>query len=420
MKFKNRILKSIIGISFFTFISFTACFGQKFQNLAMTPPMGWNSWNRFQCDVNEKIIRDAADAMVSSGMKDAGYEYVVIDDCWQIGRDSLGFVVADPEKFPSGMKALADYVHGKGLKFGIYSCAGRKTCQERPGSRGFEYQDALMYARWEVDYLKHDWCYSDGQNAQESYTLMRDALYAAGRPMVFSMCEWGVNKPWEWAQDVSHIWRTTGDIRDNWDIPDAKEGKCWGGGVIVNLDMQQGLEEYAGPGHWNDPDMLEVGNKGLNENESRAHFSLWCMLAAPLMAGNDLSSMDAVTKSILTNKDAIAINQDVLGKQGFKVKDYGEFEIFYKPLQNGDIALCLLNRLNEKITVEMDWGSLDCSFRKNKKPLTLKPAIDRKDIQLRGTYRVRDIWTKKSIATEKNFVADIPSHDVVLMRLSPH
>jgi alpha-galactosidase len=250
--------------------------------------MGWNSWNRFECEINEQIVRDAADAMVASGMKDAGYEYIVIDDCWQISRDELGFIQADPHKFPSGMKALADYVHSKGLKFGLYSCAGRQTCQNRPGSRGYEFQDAISYASFGVDFLKMDWCHSDGQNAVESYTLMRDALYSAGRPVVFSLCEWGLNKPWEWAANVGHLWRTTGDIRDNWNIPDAKEGKVWAGGVIINLDMQEGLEPFAGPGHWNDPDMLQVGNGGLTESQNRAHFALWCMLSAPLFAGNDL------------------------------------------------------------------------------------------------------------------------------------
>jgi alpha-galactosidase len=258
---------------------------QKFDQLAKTPPMGWNSWNRFACDVNEKTIMQTADAMVSSGMQNAGYEYIVIDDCWQISRDSLGFIVADSVKFPSGMNALADYVHGKGLRFGLYTCAGRNTCQNRPGSRGHEYQDAITYAKWGVDFLKMDWCNSDGQNAIESYKLMRDALYEAGHPVVFSLCEWGLSKPWEWAAGIGHMWRTTGDIRNNWDIPDANEGKCWGGGVIINLDMQEGLEKFAGPDHWNDPDMMEVGNGNLTEAENRSHFSLWCMLAAPLLFG---------------------------------------------------------------------------------------------------------------------------------------
>ena len=394
------------------------CFSQKFENIALTPPMGWNTWNKFACDINEKLIRDAADALVSSGMQDAGYQYIIIDDCWQISRDSLGFIVADPKTFPSGMKALADYVHSKGLKFGIYSCAGRLTCGKRPGSRGYEYQDALMYAKWGVDYLKLDWCSADGQNAPESYALMRDALFTAKRPIVFSICEWGVNKPWEWGKDVGHLWRTCGDILNNWNVPDAKDGKCWSGGVVINLDIQQGLEKYAGPGHWNDPDMLEVGNGGLTQSESRAHFSLWCMIAAPLIAGNDLNEMDAFTKSILTNKEAIAINQDALGNQGFKIKDYGEFEIFYKPLANGEIAICLFNRYNEKIKIDLNWKDLTSKVWSNNKLLELTAKIDRSDIKLKNEFSIVDIWSKKTLTTEKNLIVEIPAHDVVLMRLS--
>lgn len=393
-------------------------FAQKFDQLAQTPPMGWNSWNRFGCEVNEQLVRKAADEMVSSGMNEAGYEYIVIDDCWQISRDSLGFIQADPMKFPSGIKALADYVHSKGLKFGIYSCAGRKTCANRPGSRGYEFQDALSYARWGVDFLKLDWCNSDGQNAMESYTLMRDALFAAGRPVVFSLCDWGLSKPWEWASGVGHLWRTTGDIQNNWNIPDAKEGKCWAGGVVVNLDMQQGLEKYAGPGHWNDPDMLEVGNGILTDSESRAHFSLWCILAAPLFAGNDLGNMNPATKEILTNAELIAVDQDPLGKQGFKIKDYGEVEIFYKPLQNGDLAICIFNRFDSELKIELNWNKLELKASQNGKILDLLLKIDRKDIQLQGKYVVRDLWKKKEIGTTADLLkCEIAGHDVVVYRL---
>lgn len=393
-------------------------FSQKFENIASTPPMGWNSWNRFKCSVNEQVVRDAADAMVESGMKDAGYQYVVIDDCWQLNRDSLGFIQADPVAFPSGIKVLADYIHSKGLKFGIYSCAGRQTCARRPGSRGYEYQDAITYARWGVDYLKYDWCNSDGQNAKESYSLMRDALYAAGRPVVFSLCEWGLSKPWEWAANVGHLWRTTGDIRNNWDIPDAKEGKCWGGGVIVNLDMQQGLEIYAGPDHWNDPDMLEVGNGVLTPAENRAHFSLWCMLAAPLMSGNDLKNMDSETREILTNADLIAIDQDPLGKQGFKIKDYGEVEIYYKPLQNGDMAICIFNRLDMMVSIELEWNGMMLKVFKEGEIVDLELNIDRTDISLNGLYDVYDIWQGKDIGTTaKMLKRDITTHDVAVYRL---
>lgn len=392
---------------------------QKYENLALTPPMGWNSWNKFNCEINEHVIRKAADAMVESGMKEVGYEYIVIDDCWQVGRDSLGFIVADRQKFPSGIKALADYVHSKGLKFGIYSCAGRKTCANRPGSRGYEFQDALTYASWGVDFLKHDWCNSDGQNARESYTLMRDALYAAGRPIVFSICEWGLSKPWEWAAPIGHLWRTTGDIRNNWDIPDAKEGKVWAGGVVINLDMQQGLENYAGPGHWNDPDMLEVGNGVLTESESRAHFSLWCMLAAPLMAGNDLGNMDAATKNILTNTEMIAIDQDPLGKQGFKIRDYGQLEVYLKPLAKNEFAVCFFNRMTQPVQLEFNWKTLVLQVTQSGKPLKLVTEIERNDVNFSSTYNLRDVWQKKLVGnTSTPFKSTIQSHDVVVLRLS--
>jgi len=395
-------------------------FAQKFTDLALTPPMGWNSWNTFACNVTEKIVMDAADALVTSGMKDAGYQYVVIDDCWQVDRDSLGFLVADKDKFPSGIKTLADYVHGKGLKFGIYSCAGRLTCQKRPGSRGHEYQDAITFAQWGVDFLKQDWCNSNGQNAEESYALMRDALYSAGRPVVFSICEWGLNKPWEWAADVGHAWRTTGDIRDNWNIPDAKYGKCWGGGVVINLDMQEGLEKFSGPGHWNDPDMLEVGNGMLTPAESRAHFSLWCMLSAPLFAGNDLVRMSAETKAILTNNSAISINQDVMGKQGYKIADYGEFEIYYKPLTNGKAAICLFNRLDQPIAVDVD---ILKGIFKVKSPMSklIKDANSAKadNVDFSKYKEALNAWSNESIALKSGSRKyEIDAHDVVLMILS--
>jgi alpha-galactosidase len=390
----------IIKYLVLSYLLFSSVFAtaQKFQGLAKTPPMGWNSWNRFQCDgINEKVIRQASDALVSSGLKDAGYEYITIDDCWQIDRDKEGNIIPDPKKFPSGIKALADYIHSKGLKFGIYSCAGSETCAKRPGSRGYEFQDARQYAAWGVDYLKLDWCNTGTQNAQASYTLVRDAIYKAGRPMVFSMCEWGLSKPWSWASDVGHLWRTTGDITNTWSVPDAKEGKVWGGGVIIILDMQQGLEKYAGPDHWNDMDMLEVGNGALTEEESRAHFSLWCMLASPLMAGNDLGNMTQPTLQILTNKEAIALDQDPLGRQGYKIKDEGEFEIFMKPLYNGDTAICLFNRNNKPLEVEVNWNEL----------------------KLSDDLLIRDLWKHKQTGTTATtYKAVIKSHDVVLLRLT--
>ena len=287
--------------------------------LARTPPMGWNSWNKFGCNVSEQLIRDTADAMVSSGMQAAGYEYVVIDDCWQVGRDSNGNILADPQRFPSGIKALADYVHGKHLKFGLYSDAGTKTCAGRPGSRGYEFQDARQYATWGVDYLKFDWCSTDTENAEAAYTTMHNALKASGRPIVFSICEWGKSKPWLWAKDVGNLWRTTGDISDCWDCK-----KEWSTGWVVILDQQVGLETFAGPGHWNDPDMLEVGNGGMSTTEYLSHFSLWSMLAAPLIAGNDLKNMTPEIKEILTNKEVLAVDQDAMGMQGRRMSKNGE------------------------------------------------------------------------------------------------
>ncbi|MBN1559614.1 glycoside hydrolase family 27 protein, partial [candidate division KSB1 bacterium] len=231
----------------FVLISVQLSLSQSFADLAQTPPMGWNSWNNFGCNVSEEMIKRMADAMVSSGMREAGYQYIVIDDCWQVSRDADGRIIADPDRFPSGMAALADYIHGLGLKFGLYSCAGTLTCAGRPGSKGYERLDAETYAAWKVDYLKYDWCYTEGQNSRTSYKLMSDALQASGWPIVFSICEWGSTQPWLWARGIGHLWRTTGDIQANW------------GSIMAILDSQVGLEKYAGPGGWNDPDMLEVG-----------------------------------------------------------------------------------------------------------------------------------------------------------------
>lgn len=242
------------------FISLNIC-AQKFEGLALTPPMGWNSWNKFQTNINAQMVIQIADAMVSSGMKDAGYIYIVLDYRWMaMERDSItGDLVPDPKKFPRGIKVVADYVHSKGLKFGLYNCAGIKTCAGYPGTRGYKYQDARFYASQHVDYLKFDWCYSDGINAKEAYTTMSKALKKAGRPIVFSLCEWGQNKPWEWSAPVGHLWRTTGDITNQFE--GTKSFITWSAnGVMRILEMQDTLRKYAGPGHWNDPDMLEVGN----------------------------------------------------------------------------------------------------------------------------------------------------------------
>jgi len=380
---------------------------QKFQGLAMTPPMGWNSWNKFACNVSEELIRETADAMVATGMKDAGYEYIVIDDCWQVSRDSLGFIVADPKRFPSGIKALADYVHAKGLKFGIYSCAGNKTCGGRPAGRGHEYQDALSYAKWGVDYLKYDWCDTENLNAIGAYTTMRDALHAAGRPIVFSLCEWGNNKPELWAKEVGHLWRTTGDIYNCFDcIDDHGAWKAWG--VMQIVDKQDGLRKNAGPGHWNDPDMLEVGN-GMPLNESRAHFSLWCMLAAPLIAGNDLRSMNAETLTVLSNKEVIAIDQDSLGIQGFRHTAKDSVETWLKPLKNGEWAVCLLNRGKTPRVVNLDWKTFSVTDSLSNRTL---------NTTTKEVYKLRDLWLKKNVGdTRKPLKATIPARDVLCLKL---
>lgn len=358
-----------------------------FDALALKPPMGWNSWNKFGCDVDEKLVQSMAEAMVERGLAAAGYEYVVIDDCWQKARDARGNILADPERFPSGMKALADYVHSLGLKFGLYSCAGDKTCEGRPGSRGYEEQDARQYASWGVDYLKYDWCHTEGLQAEEAYKKMRAALEAAGRPIVFSICEWGRNRPWLWARGVGHLWRTTGDIKDDWES------------VLKILDLQVGLEEYAGPGGWNDPDMLEVGNGGMTADEYKAHFSLWCLLSAPLMAGNDLRTMSRETEFILTNPDVIAVNQDALGVQGRRFRKEDDREVWVKPLADGSLAVVLLNRGRVKERIAVSWAELDIET---------------------STCFVRDLWRKKDLGRFlSGYAADVPPRAAVMVKVKP-
>ena len=381
---------------------------QKFEGLAKTPPMGWNSWNKFACNVSEKLIKETADAMVATGMQDVGYEYIVIDDCWQIGRDSLGFIVADPERFPSGIKALADYIHSKGLKFGIYSCAGDKTCGGRPGSRGYEYQDALMYAKWGVDYLKYDWCFTENLNGKGAYITMSKALKQAGRPIVFSLCEWGDNKPWLWAKEVGHLWRTTGDIYNCYDcIEDHGTWKSFG--VMQILDKQDGLRQYAGPGHWNDPDMMQVGN-GMSYNQERAHFTMWAMLAAPLISGNDLRSMSQQTLSVLTNREVIAINQDTLGIQGLKTAVTDSVETWLKPLADGSWALVYLNRSKSPKSITVDWKSFKVFDELSARTF---------DTTSKDAFIIRDLWLRKDITdTRKPLLATIGVEDVLCLKIT--
>lgn len=370
--------------------------------LARTPPMGWNSWNTFRLEINEDLVKGVADTFVEKGLKDAGYQYIVIDDGWQIDRDPQGNIIVNAEKFPSGIKALADYIHAKGLKFGIYSDAGYQTCGGFPGSLGHEYQDARQYAAWGVDYLKYDWCNTGNQNAPDSYRLMRNALRQAGRPIVFSICEWGVSKPWTWAPQVGNLWRTTFDIRPCWDCGKMAHSN---GVQIENfigftkiLDQQVGLEVSAGPGHWNDPDMLEVGNGELTYEENKAHFSLWCILAAPLMLGNDVRSVTPEVLNILTNKDVIGVNQDPLGRQGRKVRDDGDDEVWSKELHDGTRAVVLFNRSLKEAEIAFTW-----------------PEIG---IPESMTMTVTDLWDKaKSSKQQGSFASRVPPHGVVMVHV---
>jgi alpha-galactosidase len=363
--------------------------------VARTPPMGWNSWNKFQCDVDENLIKQTADALVSTGLRDAGYVYLNIDDCWHGERDSQGYIRPDPKRFPGGMKAVADYVHGKNLKLGIYSDAGSKTCAKRPGSRGFEEKDARQYASWGIDYLKYDWCNTEGLRAPAAYATMRDALAKAGRPIVFSICEWGSSQPWTWAAPVGNLWRTTGDIGLCWEKKSCK--REWETGVMNILDLQVGLEEFAGPGHWNDPDMLQVGN-GLTDIEDRTHFSLWALLAAPLLAGNDLRNMSPATKETLTNREVIAVDQDPLGVQGHKVRDDGNEEVWARPLSGDARAVILLNRGDAPVRIKVTWRELDWTAQ---------------------STRVRDLWQKQDMGSfREGYFAEVAPHGVVMLRLT--
>jgi len=370
--------------------------------LAKTPPMGWNSWNHFARRVTEQDVKNAADALVSSGMRDAGYIYVNIDDTWEGKRDANGMLQAN-EKFPD-MKALGDYLHARGLKFGIYSSPGPQTCARFAGSYDHEQQDADLYASWGVDYLKYDLCsYSvlmlaaeadhpdqpniANQMMHDAYIKMRRALDHTGRPIILSLCQYGQDDVWKWGASVGgNLWRTTGDINDTYDR-------------MATIGFgQAGLAPYAGPGHWNDPDMLEVGNGHMSVDEYRTHMSLWAILAAPLLAGNDLSQMTAETKSLLMNKDIIAIDQDPLGKQGDRLSKNGDLEIWTRQLSNGAIAAGLFNRATSAA------------------PMTLKLS----DIGLKHASRIRDVWTATTLtAPNAELTATVPPHGVVLLLVKP-
>ncbi|MFF4258924.1 NPCBM/NEW2 domain-containing protein [Streptomyces sp. NPDC001663] len=359
--------------------------------LALTPPMGFNNWNSTHCraEFNESMVKGIADIFVEKGLKDAGYQYVNLDDCWALpSRDADGKLVPDPVRFPNGIKAVADYVHSKGLKLGIYTSAGTKTCNSAgfPGALGHEYSDAQQFADWGVDYLKYDNCNNQGVDAKLRYTTMRDALEATGRPIVYSICEWGQNKPWEWAADVGHLWRTTGDISDNW------------GSMLGILKKNLPLAPYAGPGHWNDPDMLEVGNGGMTDTEYRSHFSMWSIMAAPLLIGSDLRKATPATFDILDNKEVIAVDQDPLGKQGAVVSSEGGRWVVAKEMKDGSRAVALFN---ESGTAQ-------------------RIATTAKAIGLPETpaYTLRDLWQHNSYNTAGTISATVPAHGTVLVRVS--
>src|SRR5205809_4995465 len=388
---QRRVLSGMLsqGMGLLIYMTVAGCFldaaGAQ-EKLAATPPMGWNSWNHFAERIDDKMVRGTADALVSTGLKDAGYIYLNIDDTWEGDRDANG-VIHPNAKFPD-MKALADYVHSKGLKLGIYSSPGPKTCAGFEGSLGHEENDAQTYAQWGIDYLKYDWCQQPPSNVEEmkaAYTKMHDALAKTRRPIVLSLCQYGWNKVWEWGPTVGgNLWRTTGDISDRY-------------AVMAEIGFNQnGLEKFAGPGHWNDPDMLEVGNGGMNEDEYRTHFSLWAMLAAPLIAGNDLTKMTPYTVEILTNREVIAVDQDPAGKQGFRIAQEGPFEGWMKPMADGSKVVGLFNRQR---TVE-------------------QMTVNFSQIGIHSVATVRDLWLKKDLGTfNGKYSAYVPSHGVVLVKI---
>lgn len=381
------------------FLFAAPAFGQT--QLAATPPMGWNSWNHFANHVTDADVRAAADELVRTGMRDAGYVYVNVDDTWQGERDANG-VLHTNSRFPD-MKALGDYIHSKGLKFGIYSGPGDKTCGGYAGSLGHEAQDAKMYASWGVDFLKYDLCsFQDNMHKAEAehpndpnaanelmiaaYRKMGAALKATGRPILYSLCQYGVDQPWKWGPGVgANMWRTTDDINDSY------------GRMIAIGFSQAGLSKYAGPGHWNDPDMLEIGNGRMTFDEYKTHMSLWVILAAPLLAGNDLSKMTEADKSLLMNKEAIAIDQDSLGKQGDRLYESGDLDVWTKPLSGGRVAVGLFNR---------SWSVRDVS-------------VNLAEIGFRSGGDVRDVWEKKDLGHRSGLVVRrLPKHGAALLIVS--
>lgn len=376
--------------------------------VAGTPPMGWSSGRAFGCNVTEEVVKAAADALDTNGMARVGYQFVILDDCWQGARDADGFIQPDVKRFPAGMKTLADYVHARGLKFGLTSSAGNTTCDGRPGSRGHEYQDALQFARWGVDYLQYDWCDAEGLDAKSAYTTMRDAWRAANRTVTFVINESGASQPWTWGKTVGHSWRTTTDLAACFAcVEENGAGKAWG--ILPTVDKQDGLRAFAGPGRWNDPGVLQVGN-GMSLAEDRAHVSLWAMLAAPLIAGNDLIRTSESTHGLLTNPEVIAVDQDILGVQGFRYRTDGELDVWVRPLSRGQLAVLFLNRNETPLALDFEWTKHRVADDLTRKYYDLTATV----------YTVRDVWAHEQRGTTQTPLSTtLQSHDVLMLRLTP-
>lgn len=378
-------------------------------SLAATPPMGWNSWNYFEAKVSEKVIMDMADAMAANGMKAAGYQYLIIDDHWVGGRNNKNSLYPDALRFPNGIKYLADYVHQKGLKLGIYSDAAEYTCGGVTASYGFEEQDAKTFAAWGIDYLKYDYCNApdDVASAFTRYSKMGDALKKCGRPIVFAICEWGQRKPWLWAKAAGgHLWRTTWDSRDVW-----KSNNNNLTGIMEIFDQQQNLAPYAGPGGWNDPDLLMVGLygkgssssvdgrfKGCTFTEYRTQFALWSMLAAPLIVNMDLKTISPEIVQLITNKHLVKINQDALGKQATTIFLKNELQVLLKPLTNKSFALCVFNRSDSAQSFKLEL---------------------KKDLNVWQPFKILNVWNEKEISNTNSVSGNIEGHDCIVYILTP-
>lgn len=383
---KSILLSALVVFS----LCFSTCHGWN-NGVGRTPPMGFNTWNHFACGINETLIVNTAQAMIDKGLRDVGYDYVNLDDCWQASRDSQGVIVEDKATFPSGIPDLVRKINAKKMKLGLYTCAGTKTCQGRPGSYGHYDIDAQTYAKWGVDYIKVDWCFTDGLDPKTQYTQFRDALNKTSRPIFFSLCEWGVNDPASWGLATGNSWRTSGDI------------SCSYSSMLKNLDAVVGKAKFAGPGGWNDPDMLEVGNGCLSNDEEIAHFSLWSLVGSPLLLGADIPNMPASSLAIVKNKEVIAVNQDLLGKAGDRIStsNNGTVEVWARPLVGGNYAVILFNRgNNDRVSVSVKWSDLG--------------------IKNFASARVRDLWKHKDLGIFRNsFSTKLNHHSVAMLKVSP-